>query len=132
MSKNPFLDVSEFPAAPPPSKEVNGLTADIFVSAHVFRRPQADSSTCNSPVPARFVQRELQQLETQNNPPFSLQSLEQPSQLGTYWTIPPWPWHASGGLATFSLTLIRTRAKCRFSMLLQTVRRFHRTPNSFA
>lgn len=33
MSRNPFLDASDFPPAPPPSKEVNGLTADIFVSA---------------------------------------------------------------------------------------------------
>jgi len=36
MSRNPFLDVSDFPPAQPTSKEVNGLTADIFVSTAVF------------------------------------------------------------------------------------------------
>ena len=34
--RNPFLDVSDFPPAQPTSKEVNGLTADIFVSTAVF------------------------------------------------------------------------------------------------
>lgn len=32
MSRNPFLDAGDFAPAAPPSKEVNGLTADIFVS----------------------------------------------------------------------------------------------------
>jgi hypothetical protein len=57
MSRNPFLDVSEFPAAPPPSKEVNGLTADIFVSEPDFPCAAAmyQRGACIFPVTCRFV-----------------------------------------------------------------------------
>jgi hypothetical protein len=57
MSRNPFLDVSEFPAAPPPSREVNGLTADIFVSEPDFPLTvlMYKRGTCMLPVTSRFV-----------------------------------------------------------------------------
>lgn len=71
MSRNPFLDVSEFPSAPP-SKEVNGLTADIFVSAPRFPftatpTPEEEHATPRSlRLASRFVELDVYHMFASN------------------------------------------------------------------
>ncbi|KAM0720542.1 hypothetical protein Q7P37_004678 [Cladosporium fusiforme] len=51
MSRNPFLDAGDFTAAAPPSKEVNGLTADVFGEMSLLDTP------ANEPAPSRLPPR---------------------------------------------------------------------------